>query len=113
MAFDTFMDCTGIEGESTATGFEKKIEIYSWSFGASNPATVGSGKSGISAGKVSISSFNVMKKTEKSSPKLFAYCCNGTHIPTIVVTMRKAGGTAQQAFLLYTFTECMVESIQW
>src|ERR1700677_4076103 len=114
MAFDTFLDLgTDIEGESTAKGFEKKVEIYSWSWGASNPATVGSGKSGISAGKVSISSFNVMKKTEKSSCKLFAYCCNGTHIPTIIVTMRKAGGTSQQGFLVFTFTECMVESIQW
>jgi type VI secretion system secreted protein Hcp len=112
MAFDTFLDCEGIEGECTAKGFEKKIEIFSWSFGASNPATVGSGKSGISAGKVSISSFNVMKKTEKSSCKLFAYCCNGTHIPKIIVTMRKAGGT-QQPFLVYTFTECMVDSVQW
>jgi len=114
MAFDTFLDCgTDLPGESTATGFVGKIEIFSWSWGASNPATVGSGKSGISAGKVSISSFNVMKKTDKSSCKLFAYACNGTHIPTIIVTMRKAGGTAQQAFLVYTFTECMVESIQW
>jgi type VI secretion system secreted protein Hcp len=114
MAFDTFIDIAGVEGESTATGFEKKIEIYSFSWGASNPTTVGSGKEGISSGKVSISSFNVMKKSDKASTALFAACCSGTHYDTAKVTMRKAGGPAgQQGFLIYEFSEVMVESIQW
>jgi len=114
MAFDTFLDLKGIEGESTAKGMEKKIEIYSFSWGASNPTTVSSGATGLSAGKVSISSFNIMKKTEKSSPKLFLACCQGKHLDSAVVTMRKAAGDAgQKAFLTYTFTDVMVESIQW
>jgi type VI secretion system secreted protein Hcp len=114
MAFDTFIDIKGVEGECTATGFEKKIEIYSFSWGASNPTTVGSGKEGLSAGKVSISSFNIMKKTEKSSATLFAACANGDHFDSATVTMRKAGGSAgQQGFLIYEFTDVMVESIQW
>lgn len=114
MAFDTFLDIEGVPGECTATGFENKIEIYSFSWGASNPTTVGSGSTGLSAGKVSISSFNVMKKTEKSSPVLFAACCNGKHYDTATVTMRKAAGEAgQKAFLTYTFSDVMVESVQW
>jgi type VI secretion system secreted protein Hcp len=118
MAFDTFLKFEGgntVEGESTASGHEKEIEIYSFSFGASNPVTVGSGASGISAGKVSISSFNVMKKTEKSSTKLFAACCSGQHFPKAIVTLRKATGVdgGQGTFLLYTFEDVMIESIQW
>jgi type VI secretion system secreted protein Hcp len=114
MAFDTFLDLAGVEGESSAAGMEKKIEIYSFSWGASNPTTVGSGASGISAGKVSISSFNVMKKTEKSSPTLFSACCAGKHFATATVTMRKATGDAgQKEFLKYEFTDVMVESVQW
>ena len=114
MAFDTFLDLAGVEGECQAKGFEKKIEIYSFSWGASNPTTISSGSKGLGAGKVSISSFNLMKKTEKSSAKLFQACCDGTHFPTATVTMRKAGGQAgQQIFLKYSFTGCMVESIQW
>jgi len=114
MAFDTFLDMTGCAGESTAAGMEGKIEIYSFSWGASNPTTVSSGATGIAAGKVSISSFNIMKKTEKSSPPLFSACCNGKHFATAVVTMRKATGEAgQKAFLTYTFTDVMVESVQW
>ena len=115
MSFDTFLELATVEGESTAAGFEKKIEIYSFSWGASNPVTVGSGTGGMTGGKVSISSFNFMKKTEKSSAKLFQACATGQHFPTATVTMRKATGTAgeQKAFLVYKFTEIMVESIQW
>jgi type VI secretion system secreted protein Hcp len=116
MAFDTYLDIKGpdVAGESTAAGFVGKIELYSFSLGASNPVTVGSGSGGMSGGKVSISSFNFMKKTEKSSGSLFSACCSGQHYATATVTMRKAGGTGGQSiFLVYEFTECMVESIQW
>jgi type VI secretion system secreted protein Hcp len=114
MAFDTFLDIKDAPGESTAKGFEKKIEIYSFSWGASNPSTIGSGAGGSGGGKVSISSFNVMKKTESSSPILFQACCRGDHFDKAIVTMRKAGGAAGQVpFLLYTFTEVYVDSIQW
>jgi len=114
MAFDTFLDLGDIKGESTAKGFEGKIEIFSFSWGASAPVTIGSGSGGISGGKVSVSSFNVMKKTDTASAALFLACCQGTHIDKVIVTMRKAGGTAGQLpFLVYTFTTCMVESIQW
>jgi len=114
MPFDTFLDITGVQGESTAKDMEGKIEIYSFSWGASNPTTVGSGKEGLTGGKVAISSFNVMKKTEKSSPVLFAACCIGKHFDKAIVTMRKAGGEAgQKPFLVYTFEDVMIESIQW
>lgn len=114
MSFDTFLEIEGVTGEATAKGYEGKIEIYSFSWGASNPTTVGSGSTGLSASKVSLSGFNVMKRTEKSSPTLFAGCCAGKHFDKAVVTMRKAAGDAgQKPFLVYTFTDVMVESIQW
>jgi type VI secretion system secreted protein Hcp len=116
MAFDTYIKITGpdVAGESTATGHVGELEIYSFSWGASNPVTVGSGSEGLAGGKVSISSFNFMKKSEKSSPTLFASCCTGQHHAKMVVTLRKAGGSAgQKEFIVYEFEHCMVESIQW
>ncbi len=114
MAYDTFLDLQGVQGESTAKGMENKIEIYSFSWGASNPTTISSGATGLAAGKVSISSFNIMKKTEKSSPTLFQGCCTGKHFDKATVTMRKAtGDSGQQAFLTYDFTDVMVDSVQW
>ena len=114
MAFDTYVELTGIEGEATAKGFEKKIEIFSFSWGASAPVSIGSGSSGISASKVSISSFNMMKKTDVASPKLFKACCTGDHITKMTVSMRKQTGVGgQDAFLIYSFDNVMVESVQW
>lgn len=115
MAFDTYLKLDGLDGESTRGGFEKWIEIYSFSFGASNPTTVGAGSGGMSAGKVSVSSFNVMKKTEASSPTLFQMCCVGDHFKTANVTLNKASGdkTNPLSFLVFDFTEVYVESIQW
>ncbi len=120
MAFDTYMqigDGSVVTGESTATGLTGNgwIEIYSFSWGASNPTTVSSGSTGLSAGKVSISSFNAMKKAEKSSCPLLSACCTGQHFPKAKVVMRKATGTTgkQAIFLEYDFTDVMVESIQW
>jgi len=114
MAFDTYMDVKDIPGEATAKGFEKKIEIYSFSWGASAPVTIGPGTTGISASRVSISSFNVMKKTDIASPELFKACCLGSHIDKITVSMRKQTGVGgQDSFLVYTFEEAMVESVQW
>ncbi|HWB83588.1 MAG TPA: type VI secretion system tube protein Hcp [Bryobacteraceae bacterium] len=112
MAFDAFLKLNGIAGESTDDKHKGEIEIYSFSWGASNPTTIGSGTSGVGAGKVSISSFNIMKKTDKASPTLFQNCCSGKHIPDAVVILRKAGGTAVE-YLTYKFSELMVESIQW
>ena len=114
MSFDAYMKVDGVEGETTAKGHEKEIEILSFSFGASNPSSVGPGTTGIAASRVQISSFNIMKRTDKTSPILFQKCCAGKHLKEIVLTMLKASGDSGQApFLKYTFTDCMVDSIQW
>ncbi len=117
MSFDTYMKISSpdVEGESMAKDMDKYIEIYSFSWGASNPTTVGPGSAGLAAGRASVSSFNVLKKTEKSSPSLFAACCAGQHYKKAEVVLRKATGTdgGQKPFLKYTFEDVMVESIQW
>jgi type VI secretion system secreted protein Hcp len=120
VAFDTYMIIDGgtvVKGEATAAGLTPAtgwFEIFSFSWGASNPTTVGSGATGLAAGRVSISSFNIMKKSEDASPLLFSACCNGQHYPKAQVVMRKATGTGgQQIFLKYDFTDVMVESVQW
>jgi type VI secretion system secreted protein Hcp len=117
MAFNAFLQINTppVVGESTQANFIGWIEIYSFSWGASNPTTVSSGQAGLSAGKVSISSFNLMKKADKSSVPLFAACTTGQHYGGAVVNLLKATGTSgmQQIFWTYTFTDVMVESIQW
>jgi type VI secretion system secreted protein Hcp len=113
MAFDAFLKIDGVDGESTRKGFEKQMEIQSFSLGASNPSTIGAGGGGGGAGKVSISSFNIMKRSDSASPKLFNTCCQGDHYPTAVVTLNKSAGKAPIDFIKYEFEEVYVDNIQW
>lgn len=112
MAFDAFLKIDGVDGESTRKGFEKQTEIQSFSWGATNPATMGSATGGVGGGKATISSFSVSKKTDKASPVLFQACMEGTHYPKALVTLNKAGGKSPVDFLKYEFEKVYVESVQ-
>lgn len=111
MAFDAFLKIDGLNGESTRIGFEKQLEIKSFNWGATNPATIGAGGGG--AGKVSLSPFNISKKTDAASPLLFQSCCNGTHYAKAVVTLIKSGSGSPYDFIKYEFEKVYVESVQW
>jgi type VI secretion system secreted protein Hcp len=111
MAFDAYVKIDGCEGESTSKGMEKQIEIISFSWGATNSVTVGSGAGGISGGKVNMEAFTITKKVDKSSPNLFLAACDGTHYKTITITFRKATGSGgQKPFDIVKLSDCMVES---
>lgn len=112
MALEAFLKIEGIPGESRKAGHPDEIDILSFSFGASNPTTVAKG-TGAGASQVNISSFNIMKMTDLSSTALFLRCAKGEHIPTAIVTLRKAGGTNPLEYLQYKFTKVYVDSIQW
>jgi type VI secretion system secreted protein Hcp len=115
MAFDAFLKIStpDVTGESTDTKHKGEIEFFSFSLGASNPTTIGSATGGAGAGKVHFSSFSIMKKTDKTSPILYAACAGGTHYQKCVVTLRKAGGDTAVEYLKYTFGTVFVESVQW
>jgi len=100
--FDVFIEIDGIEGSS---GHQNAIDVMSWSFGASNPTIVGTG-SGLSGGKVSISSFNFMKRIDKSSPMLYSKVVKGEHIKNAVLHVRR-GNTD---LLKITLSDVLVSS---
>lgn len=113
MAYDMYLQIQGVDGESTRKGYEKWIEVGSFSVSASNPTQVGTASAGAGAGKVSISSFNVTKVVEASSPKLFAACCAGSHWDKGSLVMMEAGGADAVVFFQYDFTMLFVDSISW
>jgi type VI secretion system secreted protein Hcp len=112
MAWDAFLilDDT-VKGESRRAGHEEQIELISFSFGASNPASIGVGSGG-GSGTVSLSSFNIMKKTDASSVGMFKACCLGQHFPTASIELYKSGGDAL-LYLKFDFEEVFVDNIQW
>ena len=121
MAFDGYIwfeGCDELKGGiiDAQLGDKGAIEVYSFSWGASNPTTVGSGDAGLSAGRVSLSAFNFMKKADSSSPGFFADCASGKHITKAHVALRKSVGDAKakpKNFYMLEFTSVYVESVQW
>ena len=78
--------------------------------GATNAGSFSSGGGG-GTGKVSMNNFNIVKKTDKASAKLFTACCTGEHLKTATLVCRKAGGE-QQEFLTIILTSVLVSSYQ-
>lgn len=111
MAYDCFLKLGDIKGESTDSKHKDEIQLYSFSWGATQSATFGHGTGG-GSGKVTVSDFNFMKRTDKASPTLFQKCCTGEHIKEALVTLRKAGGS-QVEYLKYKFTDVLISSVQW
>lgn len=113
MAVEIFLDIDGIQGEAQPPGFESKIEVFSFSFGASNPSGVSMG-TGSGAGKVDISSISIQKQLDKASASLFAACCKGSHAAKGKMTVREAGGDDKPLeYFVVDFTEVFIDSISW
>jgi type VI secretion system secreted protein Hcp len=83
------------------------IEIYSWSFGASQAGA--SHATGGGAGKSSVHEIQITKSVDKASPKLFQACATGQHFKKVTLSLRKAGGTP---YLTLTLTDVLISSYQ-
>ncbi|MBH9577738.1 MULTISPECIES: type VI secretion system tube protein Hcp [Inhella] len=111
MAVNIHIKIDGIEGMSEVTGFEKQIQVESWSWGMSMPTNFGSSTGG-SAGKVNLNDMTFMHMMDKASPKLMEACCTGKHIKDAVMTFCKAGGDAVVPFLKITMNDLLISSVQ-
>jgi len=111
MAIEYFMKIEEAPGESQSSAHKNEIELLSWSWGGSNPATIVG--AGMSAGKVSMSDLSFTKKVDKSSPVLLALCVTGDHAKEATLTCQKStGGKKPEDFLIITLKEVYVSSIQ-
>ena len=107
---DFFLKIDGIEGESGDHAHKNEIQIDSWSWGESNQGSATAG-GGMGSGKVLMQDFHFTMATNKASVKLFLHCANGKHIPSALLTCRKAGGK-QEEYLKIKFTDLLVSSFQ-
>ena len=111
--WDAYLTVEGVDGESQRDGHEGQIELVSFSFGASNPSSIGIGAGG-GIGAVDLQAFTFEKNTDAASAELFKACCQGNHFTTATVTLYKAGGTGGPVdYLIFEFEEVYVDNIQW
>lgn len=108
MAVDYFLKLDGVKGESKKDGHKDEIDVLSWNWGESQTGTSAEGGGG-GAGKVSMNDFTFSMRTSKASSKLLLFCANGKHIPSGLLTCRKAG-EKQQEYLKIKFSDLLVSS---
>jgi type VI secretion system secreted protein Hcp len=111
MAFDCFLKVEGIPGESTDDKHKDQIEILSYSHGvkqpASGPASTGGGRG---SQRCDHEDFTIVHMLDKASPKLALFCCNGKHIPSIVMEICRATGDKQK-YMEYKLSDAIVSSV--
>jgi type VI secretion system secreted protein Hcp len=98
MATDFFLKLDGIKGESMDAAHAGEIDIESFSWGETNPTTIGSATGGAGAGKVRFDEFIFTTRVSSASPQLALQCASGQHFPNVVLTVRKAGGQQEEYY---------------
>lgn len=112
MAVDALLKIEGknIKGESKIAGHEDEIDIYSWQWGMTQSGTFHTGKGG-GAGKVNVQDLTVTKYVDASTPDFMKHCCNGAHIPSAKLTIRKSGENPVD-YVVIEMKKVMVTSVQ-
>jgi len=91
---DYFLRIDGIDGDSVDDQHPKWIDVGSWSFGASAPAT--SSTTTGTTGKSTVSNLNVSAESGSASPKLFLATMTGQRANVAMIDgVRNAGDTRQ------------------
>ena len=106
-----YMKYDGIDGEVTAKGHEKWIEVLSWSFGVTNPSTIGSATGGAGAGKASFQDVHFVQNSQSSSPKLLQALARGEVHKSVLITFVK-GESNPVEYLKIKLEDVLVSSFQ-
>ncbi|WP_375286778.1 Hcp family type VI secretion system effector [Sphingomonas sp.] len=113
MAVDLFCLIDGVKGESQKDGHKDEIDVFSFTFGASQQGSFHFGGAGGGSGKAEITDLTITKMVDKSSPELFKACASGKHIPSVVIYSQKAGdGDKPLTYYKVKLEDVLVSSMQ-
>jgi type VI secretion system secreted protein Hcp len=107
MASDIFAKLGDIKGESHDAKHKDEIEVLSFSWGVTNPASTGPGGG---AGKPAFQDLSIVHGIDKASPSLMRACATGKHLPEATITQRKAG-KGQQDYLIIKMNDVTVTGV--
>lgn len=109
MAMDIFLKIEGIEGEAKDKAHPKEIQLLSWAWDMFQSGYAHSG-GGLGAGKVQVKDMRFTKEIDKSTAAIMLHCCNGKHIPSALLTVRKSGGEEPVEYLKIKLQDILVSS---
>lgn len=98
----------GVSGESADSEHKDWIDLESFHWGASQPASIRGG--GVGAGKASFHDLTCVAKVDKSYPDVLAKCADGTHFDKVEIHGVKAGGS-KLTYLKVELNEVLVTAV--
>jgi type VI secretion system secreted protein Hcp len=108
VAVDMFMKIDGVSGEAKDSAHSGEIDVLSWNWGLTQSGSRHVGGGG-GSGKVSVHDINFVKYVDKSSTDLMLFCCNGKHVASAQLTVRKAGENPVE-YMVIKMTDCLISS---
>ena len=107
---ELFLKLDGIKGESQDHGHKGEIEVESFAFGSERPLVTTSAPDA-GSGKVTISTFSIVKKLDKSSPQLQRDLALGTVIRGGQVDIVHASAKDDTQVASYKLSDLAIKSI--
>jgi len=112
MAVNAYLIVDTVKGPSTSK--EGAIDVLSFSWGASNTATYGTGASGkeSKAGRADLAHLTIMKVLDNTSTTLFNHCVSGDTLKKVVLLYDKPIGDRQADYYRIFLENAVITSIQ-
>jgi len=104
--FEAFIKIDGVDGESQDTKHPKEIQVLDFEFGSKRGFDSGS-----ATGRVKMTDLKFYHHVDKASTGLHNYLFTNKKIPKTVLSVRRAGGTVAQDFLVVTLTDAYISGI--
>jgi type VI secretion system secreted protein Hcp len=89
-----FLKVAGVTGEAVDADHKGEIEVVSWSWGGRASGTT----VGRATGRAAWSELTVIKRVDAATPTLMHYLHTNRVVPTVLLTVRKAGTTPLEYF---------------
>jgi type VI secretion system secreted protein Hcp len=109
MSHETFIKIEGIAGESKQNAHKGWIETLQFSYSVTQSTSMHTGGGG-GVGKADFGAVLFTHYLDKASPNLFRYCAAGKHIPSVIVSVCKAGDGSQE-FAKIVLSDVIVASV--
>ena len=106
-----FLKLDNIEGESQAKGFEKQLEIMTFSHNVAMPVTNDVSNNERTSGRAHVGEMSLTKFVDLATPKLNEYCCSGKNIPTAILTLCRNDDGKMLPFIVYTLTNVIISHL--
>lgn len=93
MASDSFLQISGIKGESTDDAHKDWIEVLSFGWGVTQATSATKSSSGGgTTQRADFADLHIVKEMDSATPKIMQACAEGKHFDEVILELCRAGG---------------------